>query len=551
MTLGAPNLPEIIDNYWYNGGVTTGNQIQTQNPYVRGGFGRYNPNDRGTTNQLKADLSWFVGHHNFKFGLSTIDSEYHRTAATSGGFWYTIRKDGQRLDARQQTDDSVVKAQFTAAYVQDTWDVVDGLKVFYGFRYESQQQKDPHGHTFMKFDSFSDYTQPRLGFTWDPENNGRNKFSASFARYFEMIPQRLAARVYGNEVYFRRRWTNGNASPVQTYLYSSSGPGTATGQYTFSDFATPYANDPIAEGTKLPRRTEYVIGYERVLENGMTAGIHAKYRNFDNIIEDSVIRGKGGDPYVAYDDQERAILWNPGPTATWTDQSGIRHVANQTFFDKAKNLYQAVDFTLEKRTERYYLNLSYTWSRLEGNYEGLITSSNGQADASITASWDEWPYVGYGLLPLDRTNVIKLLGSYNWILGPGKLTAGFTWSYQTGTPRSLFDDGSTTDGNVPGTGSSLDIEGYGNAVPANFQLGQYGRTPATNLVDVKLDYAWKIGPKMFLSPSFDIFNLFNCRQATRFLEAATDDNGLRDERYGQATDWLRGRHVRFAVKLTF
>ena len=166
--------------------------------------------------------------------------------------------------------------------------------------------------------------------------------------------------------------------------------------------------------------------------------------------------------------------------------------------------------------------------------------------------------MGEGLLPVDRTNVIKLLASYNWDLGPGRFTAGFSWVYQTGTPLSLFDDGSTSHGAAPGYDSAnetpyhtYDIGGYGNAVPANFQLGQYGRTPSTNLVDVKFDYSWKISPKMFLAPSMEISNLFNCRQATRFLEAATDDNGLKDERYGQATDWMRGRRVRFGLKLTF
>jgi hypothetical protein len=571
MTLGQPNLPQVIDNYWYNGGVTTGSALQQQNPYLRGGFGRYNPHDTGETDQLKADLSWFLNNHNLKFGFSRIESKYHRTAATSGGFWYTVRADGQRLDARQQTDDSEVKATFDALYAQDSWDVTDGLKVFYGLRYESQAQKDPQGRTFMKFDSFSDYTQPRVGFTWDPEANGRNKISGSFARYFEMIPQRLAARVYGNEVYFRDRWTNGNADPAQTFVYSSTGRGVTSGTPSFSDFATPYARDPIAEGTKLPRRTEYTLGYERVLDNGFTAGLHGKFRKFDNIIEDSVIRGAGGSQWTAYDDQERAILWNPGPTATWTDQDGRRHVATQTFFDKAKNVYQSVDFTLDKRTERYYVNFSYTWSRLEGNYEGLITSSNGQADASITASWDEWPYVGSGLLPLDRTNVIKLLASYNWPVGPGTLSLGATWVYQTGTPLSLFDDGSYSHGQVPGFDTAntdsnnnvvdpvssktlyhtLDIEGYGNAVPANGQLGQMGRTPCTNNVDLRLDYSWKVARKVVVSPSFELFNLFNTRQATRFLEEATDDNGLRDERYGQATDWLRGRRVRFGLKVSF
>jgi outer membrane receptor protein involved in Fe transport len=564
-----PTLPQITDRHWYNGGGGgTGTTFQQQSAYVRGGFGRYNPHDTGETDQLKADLSWFLGTHNLKFGIATIESTYHRTADVTGikgpigapgstAGWWTIRADGNRIDTRIQTDDSTVKATFNSFYAQDTWDVMDGLKVFYGIRYETQEQKGAKGQTIFKFDKLSDYAQPRLGFTWDPNNDGRTKISGSFARYFEQVPQRLAARVYGNEKYDRYRWTTGTGG--QVYTYSSTGLGTYTGTPSHTDFAGPYSNDAIADGTKLPRRTEYTAGFERTLENGITVGIHGKYRTFDNIIEDSTIRNLNGNPGAAVDPSgyERAILWNPGRSVTWRMESSPNNGDFQTYhsdntlFDPAKNIYSAVDFTLEKKTQRSYISFSYTWSRLEGNYEGLITSSNGQADASITASWDEWPYVGYGLLPLDRTHVVKLLASHNWDLGPGLLNIGVNWTYQSGTPVSLFDDGSTTLGKAPGTDPSLDFGGYGNAIPANFQLGQYGRTPATNNVDLHIDYTWAITSKLKLSPSVDLYNMFNTRVATRVLQQATDDSGAVEPRYGQSTDWFRGRHLRFGVKLTF
>lgn len=572
--LGNPNLSQIQDNHWFNGGGGgTGDAVQKIVPYFRGGFGRYNPDEGGKTTQFKADLSWILGSHNLKFGIASLESEYHRTAATSGGGWYIMRAAGDRLDKRWQTDDSTVKAEFTQYYAQDTWDLTPNLKVFYGLRYETQAQKDPNGVTFMKFDNFSDYTQPRVGFTWDPNKDGKTKISGSFARYFEQVPQRLAARVYGNEVYQRDRW-----SGAGHYLYSPVGIGTTFGPPTgHTDFATPYARDPLAEGTKLPRRTEYTLGYEQTIQEGLTIGIHGKHRTMDNILEDSVIRGSGGDPGTnyAYDTDERAVLWNPGRTASWTDQSGKHYSNVSTFFDPAKNIYDSVDFTLVKQSKRSYLSFSYTWSRSEGNYEGLVTSSNGQADSSITASFDEWPYVGYGPLPLDRTHILKLFASRNWDLGPGVITIGLNWAYQTGTPISLFDDGSSAHGKAPGfdtahsdgngdvyvdpanpTPSTLlyhtyDVGGYGNAVPDGFQLGNHGRTPATNNVDLKLDYSWNATPKVKLSPSVDVYNLFNTRQVTRVLQQATDSGGNPDQRFGAATDWQRGRRVRFGVKITF
>ncbi len=181
----------------------------------------------------------------------------------------------------------------------------------------------------------------------------------------------------------------------------------------------------------------------------------------------------------------------------------------------------------------------------------MVSSSNGQADGNITASFDYYPYVGYGLLPNDRTHVVKLFASHRFDFFGGDLNVGANWTYQSGTPVSLFDDGSTSEGNAPGSGSSLDIGGYGNAVPAHGQLGQYGRTPALNNVDLHLDWTYKIGKKYKLIPSVDMFNAFNTRYATGVFEQATDQSGTAAVNYGQANNWQIGRRYRFGLKFQF
>jgi hypothetical protein len=230
--------------------------------------------------------------------------------------------------------------------------------------------------------------------------------------------------------------------------------------------------------------------------------------------------------------------------------TGLFTVHN-TGYEKAGNKFSSVDLTLDKKTDRQVFSFSYTWSRLEGNYEGVVSSSNGQADGNITASFDYYPYVGYGLLPLDRTHVVKLFASHRFDVFGGDLSLGAAWTYQSGTPISLFDDGSTTEGNPPGSGSSIDLGGYGNAVPANGQLGQYGRTPAVNNVDMHIDWAYKFSKKFKLTPSIDIFNLFNSRTATGVFQQATDASGTAITNWGQANGWQIGRRYRFGVKFQF
>ncbi len=298
------------------------------------------------------------------------------------------------------------------------------------------------------------------------------------------------------------------------------------------------------------------------------AGIHGKHRKLKNVIEDSVITAADGTPYdygapfVPGDPTSaggQAILWNPGPGAAWTanqySTTPGHYGVNGTFFAPAGNTYDSVDFTLERKTDHASWNFNYTWSRLKGNYEGLVSSSNGQADGNITASFDYYPYVGEGLLPLDRTHVVKFFGSYRWDFGPNAFTVGYNWTYQSGTPVSLFDDGSSSVDLPPGTLGAGHIPYetgfYGNATPDHGLLGNHGRTPSTNNVDLHLDYSWRLGQKARLIPTVDMFNVFNTRYATGVYQLATDGNAIAQPNYGQPNGFQEGRRYRFGVKLQF
>jgi hypothetical protein len=589
----------VTDNmYFQPGGPGGATRPDLAGQAFRSGGAGYTPTlDKVATTQFRADLSWFLGTHNMKFGVSQVESKYTEIASTSGGERVTIRATAggafNGVDRQFLSTNATVKAIFTAFYAQDTWDVGNGLKLMYGARYEIQDQRDLHDKSFMKFSNFNDQLQPRLGFTYDVNQDGKTKVSGSYARYFESIPQRMAIRVYANEVYLRYRYSTARSTyNPATGAYAITNPTPSS----ITDFATPFSFDPIAENVKLPQRNEYTLGLDHTFASGWTAGIHAKYRELKNPMEDMVFTDSTGAPYdegptlsytggVPDGGAGAAVIGNPGAFQQWRPNpasmtlyllglgaanpngygynnyginmlqyynpaTGLFTVQN-TGFTKAGNKYSSVDFTLDKKTDRDVFSFSYTWSRLEGNYEGVVSSSNGQADGNITASFDYYPYVGYGLLPNDRTHVVKLFASHRFDFFGGDLNVGANWTYQSGTPVSLFDDGSTSEGNAPGSGSSLDIGGYGNAVPAHGQLGQYGRTPALNNVDLHLDWTYKIGKKYKLIPSVDMFNAFNTRYATGVFEQATDQSGTAAVNYGQANNWQIGRRYRFGLKFQF
>lgn len=187
------------------------------------------------------------------------------------------------------------------------------------------------------------------------------------------------------------------------------------------------------------------MGIDHIFKGGTFDGwtVGAKYinRKLRNPIEDSVI----DTAYAGY-----SILWNPKPGAvSYTPSpvlddalnphlSGgkIRFTAAENLFKEAYNDYDAFVVTGEKKSGAWYFSGSYTWSKLFGTYEGLGQSSNGQADALITSTFDYWPYVGEGLLPIDRTHIVKAFGSYTVDLFGNPLTIGLSGVMQYGTPRA-------------------------------------------------------------------------------------------------------------------
>ncbi|MBK8791626.1 MAG: TonB-dependent receptor [Holophaga sp.] len=573
---------QVRDGVWMTKLIPGFNPVTMLSPtFFRGGHSTYDKSSESTSQQIKADLSWFVGNHNLKFGISHTNSDFALVQDQMGprvNPYYTVggvptlgpTALGYRVQIRYNAavpgyfggidltyfgNNAKVKAIYDAYYAQDTWEIMSGLRIFYGFRFEGQTLKNNKGETALQFTDFMDNLSPRLGFTWDVDNDGKTKVSGSFSRYYEAIPLQPVMRSGGAEQYVRNRYSAAQTTydPI-TGAYSIL-PGQMSAP-SITDFAGNFAAPPLEDSAKLPRRTEVTFGVDHTLANGMLVGMHGKYRKLDRILEDSVITDAAGNPLGDTAGSGYAILWNPHPGyVSWTGgpaatTPGAHYTAYQELYPEAFNIYQSVDFTLERKTSKYSINFSYTWSRLYGNYEGLGQSSNGQADANITSSFDYWPYVGYGLLPLDRTHVAKLFGSYNIDFKGDTLTVGFNASAQSGTPNNLFDDGATTEGNAPGSGSSLDIGGYGDAVPAYFQYGNYGRTDSIFNVDLKLEYMHKFGG-VTIRPSFDMFNVFNTRHALTRQDLATDQNGLPDARYGAERSWQPGRRFRIGLKIQF
>jgi len=562
------NVIQVDDFTWYNNSVSagsTGPGGTNQGPsteYIYGGTGGYSPEVKVVSKQLAMSLGVFAGTHNMKFGVSYLESAYTEFDATSGGIQYQVTPDGAggyRLDAIDFHGGATVKAKFGAVFAQDNWEVVSGFRLIYGFRYETQEQDDYKGVSFAKFNDLSKDTQPRIGFTWDVNNDGKTKVEGNWARYFERIPQRAAFRTWAPETY------------LDSYYYTSAGNFTynnTNGSFAITgprsgvnDYSTPFSYDPVAQGIRLPQRDEVSLGVDQSFDSGWTLGVHGMYRRLKNPIEDSAILNTTTNaPYSA---DGHAIWWNPGPSVTWTQtfvspDAGTTYTVNNTGFPYAFNVYEGVTLSADKRSDRDYFSFNFTLSRFYGNYEGVVSSSNGQEDGNITASMDTYAYVGYGNLPLSHPWVAKIQYSHRFTVVGGDLNVGFSGNSTAGSPMSRYDNGIT--GDAQGAGDPF---GYGNNTPWRGQLGNYGLSATNTPLAMHLDYSLAFGPKVRLSPSVDIFNLFNSRAATGLNQFATlQFSGAPNAAYGPGasveggapaieTGWLEGRRFRFGVKVKF
>jgi len=594
-------LNEIIDSSYFKapnagagfpGGAGYGLAPSGTHWYTGGGGAI----DRETnkTTQYSVDFTWILGDHSLKMGYSDLKSQYIENDHNDGpddSIWYLGTSGGQAYVGRRYYDNSSeANAEFQALYLQDTWQVSKGLNVFYGARAEHQMQKGNDGQTFMDF-AFGKYIQPRLGFTWDVKADGTSKITGSFAQYYEQIPQRMAIRTYGNEGYYFYWFgapQGGGAIPWSSSLPTAPWTGvggqiTTPGQTSYANnpafgymvnYSEGWSHDPIMDGVKLPQRIELQLGFDQQVSATTTLGIHGHYRKLTNPLEDSILANITNDPNTSGmpldpHDKEwaagygaQAIIWNPHPgTTSWTDLEGYKVTVNNTGFPTAYNEYKAVDLSYTRKTSDSMLFLGYTWSRNYGNYEGVISPTNGQPDGNITASYDYAPYVGTGLMPTDHTHSFKAYGYKKLQAGPGNIVLGFNFLAQTGSPISLQDNGASTYGTFANGGTDAysgstsigDPGGYGNATFAGGKMGNYGRTPTITKLDLTLHYQWDVAKKVVVEPLFEIYNVMNSRPVTTVFEQGTDATGAPEPagKWGSPTTYQAPRSIRFGVKARF
>ncbi len=531
---------------------------------VSGGLGFYggpNQKNHSTRDQYRADIAFYRGNHEIKFGG---DHQQGKTLAitsiTGGQQVNTYSEFGQVyydhvFIAKSPTDftpvDDVLKSQAieTGLFLQDSWRVAPGLTVNVGLRWDEEELRNFLGATVLKTTA---EWQPRLGVIWDPSGSGRTKVYASTGRFYYSLPTTLSVFAYGSTTY------------IDTFNFD---PVSRTQDQRVIGHEHPYVSvqgfgEPVDSGIKGIYQDELTIGIEKLLDPTFSVGVKGTYRRLGRAIDDrcdldynrpennfyscAIVNLGSNGRYARGDFYSCTGLDFPYNNCA---EDPLRAVFGADPTPSAHRLYRGVEVLGRKSfREKMWLQASYVYSSLRGNYDGEVNEDYGQTIPSINIDFDDpqlWRHA-YGSLFLDRTHSFRLDASYTT---PLRFFAGLQGSVQSGAPLDQL--GYYCCGNFAGV----------HLVPR----GTAGRMPTLWEANLTVGYPISVGPATVTVQAY-VFNLFNnqirtqqnvfytTRRPPGYPATLYDPNVPADRvnpNYGKILARQDPRLVRGAVKISF
>jgi hypothetical protein len=308
--------------------------------------------------------------------------------------------------------------------------------------------------TFMRF-GFFDEVQPRLGLNYVVREGKPDKVYVNWGRFYNMDQKSSGRSLAPRRIYQREARYN-----VATGALISDLPRASTSTKQIDTDLKPTYND------------EWLAGYAMQFGGMWSAELFYIYRNTKHFIEDTPSTLPSTGPYAA------ANL----PCTRYQGCVG----------GDAKRKYQAMTLEVGRRmANQWSANVSYTWSRLEGNFDldysgdAVFNTSSFIQDGPGTFVQD--PY-RYGPLRQDRPHVFKVFA--NWAATTNFMLGGYLRA-QSGTPWNA---------------RGQDSQG-GAALYYLEQAGSH-RNPTWTNFDLLASYRFKLGGRTNLGLEARILNLF-------------------------------------------
>lgn len=378
--------------------------------------------------------------------------------------------------------------QLGGFFVQDCWRITPGLSFEIGGRADFQRIGAGGGNLVSNWN-----LSPRLGFAWDPGQDGKSKFHGFWGRYQEPAGPADFSGVLAGE-----RWIGGlvwDGIPEA----GSFQPGTMPVRI--------FGGMPAAASVKagLTSLEELVTGWDRLLNYNSCIGIryiHRRLRRGLALLGGTPLDSGGtGGEVLEY-------RWLPG-----NPSEGLDLFDNSTGvpggdglpdgFTNPVRRYDALEVQFDRRwCGGFAFSGYYTLSRLHGNWEGVFSGDRPQfpyfntfACFPDSSAWQQ--EFTPGPLPEDRRHRFKFHGAWIPYRGP---VVGIRLDVASGTPLAAA-------GTHPVflTDPGLLLE----------PRGSRDRTPWTAEVALHAGWTFELTGGMNLSLGADFFNILDRRSASR------------------------------------
>ena len=401
-----------------------------------------------------------------------------------------------------------------ALYLQDQWQPLPSLTVNAGLRWESLDMYDRLRPDVVDLE-IRHSVAPRAQVIWDPSGRGRSKLAAGWGRFYETPPLELVDVHYNT--LFRARFD----CPAGTQVGAQAlNPRTDCTPATFADgssFVGTAPFRPVAPEIDGSFVDHFVLGAEHDLWRDVSVGIEYQGRRLGRVIEDMAT--EDGLFYLANPGVSRPFEYEgqvlDGRTLHATDPTtGLSYTAPVR---RPQRSYDGITFKVSKLAARgLFGHASYTLSRLRGDYAGRLQLEYEQYEMpGQTVEYDAAEFLANrrGLLPGDRTHVLRLYGGYRWLPTPRLgLTLGAGVNSRSGTPVD-----------VRAQVARDDFIQYDGHLAFIVPRGRGGRTPWITQVDLRAEVDYTLRAPWGLRFTVDAFNALDARSATALDEAYTND----------------------------
>ena len=543
------------------------------------------PTDDDKRTSFRFDLDYTMGNHTIRGGVDRLEF----ISGAAGGspydgaqYWREFQANGtssvsgvvlpagtryQRLRVSNNTTGNYAVEQ-SALYLEDNWRIQKNLMLVGGLRWESFNNKNGDGDSFIKK---ANLLAPRIGASWDVNGDSSFKVYGNVGRYFIPVASNTNIRATRSEYSAESYYTFNGRDPVTAKPLNLVQVGT-TNVTSDGSLALPAT---IADINLNPMsQDEIILGFQKAIAKGWTAGAKYTHRKINNGMDDWCDPASVG-AYVTthgyanfdYHTMAGCQLINPGRDVTLMmdlNNDGVLKPftvpAAATGIALYTRTYDALELSFEKAFDgKWGLAGSYTYSRSKGTAEGYVNSTIDQDDAGVSQDFDFGVFSdgANGYLPNDRTHSIKLFG-----------TLGITENFKLGanlnstSGRPLSRIGfvpSTTPGDATGyTTASTYYYLNSQGVTVLGQRGTEGRTPWTHTLDLQAQYTMKMG-KNRLTLQADVFNVLDSQSATEYDEqndfsrgtTTVGTPGRLSLNYGNPKGFQAPRSVRLTARYEF